>query len=149
MSWDDALDNVFVAQNLAYKYRMFGYADMFQEAMIGMGRQPKFDGLGAIEPYLYARARTYIIDRLRVLHGRRFDRGREPLVPEPNDWFDSDFEMENVEVGEFLDRLDGRTKTIVQLRMQGYTQPEIGERLGISGSRVCQILTSLKEKVTT
>ena len=44
-------------------------------------------------------------------------------------------------VEEAMSAMDDRTRSIVQSRMTGYTQAEIGEREGISRSRVAQLIT--------
>lgn len=47
-------------------------------------------------------------------------------------------------VEEAMAALDPRTKSIVQERIQGYTQDEIGDRCGISRSRVAQLVNKAK-----
>lgn len=53
----------------------------------------------------------------------------------------------NLEVGLFLNRLDERSRKIVELKLQGFTQKEIGKKIGVSQAQVSRNLISLQEKI--
>lgn len=44
-------------------------------------------------------------------------------------------------------RLEGRNGAIWRLYVQGHTQEALGERFGISGERVCQIIKAIRENI--
>jgi RNA polymerase sigma factor (sigma-70 family) len=55
--------------------------------------------------------------------------------------------ISNIEVGEALERLNGKDRQIVRMIMGGYTQREIGERMGIDQSVVSRKLKYIRERV--
>lgn len=53
----------------------------------------------------------------------------------------------NLELELFLNKLDDRSRKIVELKIQGYNQIEISEIIGISQAQVGRILKKIKEKI--
>lgn len=60
--------------------------------------------------------------------------------------YEPDFDS-NLEVDLFLSRLDDRTRKIVELRMQGLNQTEIGEIVGVSQVQISRDLANLREMI--
>lgn len=52
-----------------------------------------------------------------------------------------------LEVELFLSKLDDRTRKVVELRLKGLTQKQIGEKIGVSQMTVGRILNRLKEQL--
>lgn len=53
----------------------------------------------------------------------------------------------NLELELFLNKLDERSRRIIELKIQGYNQIEISEIIGISQAQVGRILKKIKEKI--
>ena len=68
-----------------------------------------------------------------------------PLTLEDKLGEEVDFDS-NLELEFFLNKLDERTRKIVEMRLQGMGQVEIGKRIGISQVQVSRILRRLKKQ---
>ena len=54
---------------------------------------------------------------------------------------------DEIESTDFLNKLTKREQQIVDLKVQGYTSKEIGEKLGVSGSTVRTYLENIRKKI--
>ena len=54
---------------------------------------------------------------------------------------------DEIESTDFLNKLTKREHQIVDLKVQGYTSKEIGEKLGVSGSTVRTYLENIRKKI--
>lgn len=87
---------------------------------------------------------------LRYIRESRISSLEKPIDEDGNtvmDCFGQLDDQSDIDVDEFLNGLNQRQRRIVQLRMQGKTQHEIGELFGISQIQISRILRQIGEKL--
>lgn len=74
------------------------------------------------------------------------DEDSVPLTLEDRLGHEVDFDT-NLEIQLLLQKLDKRTRKIVELRLRGLTQTQIAKRLGLSQMTISRILSSLRKRI--
>lgn len=90
------------------------------------------------------------IDRVREARGRGGNRPLHVPIEYVADTLDDggvfvERLAETMAIDETIGRLDERTQEIISLKRQGYINREIGDVLGVTESRVSQILVAMKK----
>jgi RNA polymerase sporulation-specific sigma factor len=55
-------------------------------------------------------------------------------------------ELSRIQIQEFLETLSDRDRLLISLRVQGYTQKQISEKIGISQSYISRLLIKIEKK---
>jgi RNA polymerase sigma factor (sigma-70 family) len=91
-----------------------------------------------ISGYLYTCMWGQLIQFAKKEHKRKHITACEPPTIK---WFD------HMEYQEILDKFDGRERQILEMRIEGYKDIEIGEKLGLTKQRVHQLREGIKSKL--
>lgn len=159
-----------VVHTIALQYRPRGNVDF--DDVLSDGRFGLFEAVRRWDPAGGAALLTFavpriggaIIDGIRRRHGRRYRIERVSLAAHPSHaaedvtWADvladpADLEAELIDslhaewLTECLGTLDDTQRFVVTRRLAGRTEAQIGGELGVTESRVCQILKSAEPMV--
>ncbi len=137
--------------------RFINQEDMMQEVLCHLWERWRKDELtDKTESYILTSCRFHLQNYLRKvqekitpvsLHAPVDSRGTtlEELIPDRSFW------LEQIDDKVLIEQIRGdgltkREKEVFELRLQGYTVRQIGERLGISHPRVIKLLSNIRNK---
>jgi RNA polymerase sigma factor FliA len=139
-----------IAKGKYFKNTILDYSDLVQYGVIGLiDAYKRYDSSTGVQFQTYAtiRIRGAIVDGMRTIF-KRCNNGylvisHDELLGDGGDYeynHLSAVEREPTEIMPAINKLTEQERKVIMMRYhQGYSQKEIGERLGISQSRVCQI----------
>lgn len=140
-----------VARSLRIGRTESGYDDAISDGLLALWRAlATYDpARGDLEPWLRARIRFRMIDGLRARTGRgprptfvTDDRAGDRPIDTALDTVDTTDELLAVAVG-----VDSRLPVILALLTAGWTRTEVGRQVGISRTRIWQLMTVLQDNL--
>lgn len=144
-----------LATKLAWKaiWRKFGWMceddkeDLAQAATVRAWRS------GATDPrHLAVVVNSGVIDEFRRIYGRRPHTQKGRFHQASLDEYESEYYVGKpddyaVDLESILSVLTERERVIVTRRMEGYKMHEIGEELGVSECRICQLCMDIRARI--